>query len=76
MEDILRTFISNTRAKFKKDESRFDNTKTHMTYMGAIIKNLEVQIDQLATAITSKQKGKFLSDTEVNLKEHAAMPPH
>ncbi|XP_022897613.1 uncharacterized protein LOC111411302 [Olea europaea var. sylvestris] len=38
--------------------------------MGATMKNLEVQIGQLATLIKSQQKGKFPSDTEVNPKEH------
>lgn len=34
------------------------------------MKNLEMQIGQLAIAISSHQKGKFSSDTEVNPMEH------
>ncbi|XP_022899523.1 uncharacterized protein LOC111412887 [Olea europaea var. sylvestris] len=41
-----------------------------MTNLGATVKNLEVQIGQIATAIQSQQKGQFLSDTEVNPREH------
>jgi hypothetical protein len=41
-----------------------------MTNMGATVKNLEVQIGQIAKAVQSQQKGKFPSDTEVNLREH------
>ncbi|XP_022893883.1 uncharacterized protein LOC111408348 [Olea europaea var. sylvestris] len=70
LEDILGTFISETRSRFNKDESRLDNIETHVSNMGATMKNLEVQIDQLATSIKSQQKGKFPSDTEVNPKEH------
>ncbi|XP_022860538.1 uncharacterized protein LOC111381062 [Olea europaea var. sylvestris] len=70
LEDILGTFISETRSRFNKDEARLDNIETHMTNLGATVKNLEVQIGQIATAIQSQQKGQFSSDTEVNPWEH------
>ncbi|XP_022863493.1 uncharacterized protein LOC111383609 [Olea europaea var. sylvestris] len=44
LEDILRTFISETRSRLNKDESRLDNIETHVSNMGATMKNLEVQI--------------------------------
>ncbi|XP_022863452.1 uncharacterized protein LOC111383569 [Olea europaea var. sylvestris] len=64
LEDILGTFISETRSRFNKDESRLDNIETHVSNMGATMKNLEVQIGQLATSMKSQQKGKFPSDAE------------
>ncbi|XP_022868727.1 uncharacterized protein LOC111388274 [Olea europaea var. sylvestris] len=70
LEDILGTFISETRSRFNKDKSRLDNIETHVSNMGATMKNLEVQIGQLATSMKSQQQGKFPSDTEVNPKEH------
>ncbi|XP_022868533.1 uncharacterized protein LOC111388104 [Olea europaea var. sylvestris] len=70
LEDILGTFISETRSRFNKDESRLDNIETHVSNMGATMKNLEVQISQLATSMKSQQKGKFPSDIEINPKEH------
>ncbi|XP_022875816.1 uncharacterized protein LOC111394297 [Olea europaea var. sylvestris] len=41
-----------------------------MTNLGATVKNLEVHIGQIATAIQSQQKGQFSNDTEVNPREH------
>ncbi|XP_022871919.1 uncharacterized protein LOC111391017 [Olea europaea var. sylvestris] len=70
LDDILGTFISKTRSSFNKDEVRLDNIETHMTNLGATVKNLEVQIGQMAAAIQSQQKGQFPSDTEVNPREH------
>ncbi|XP_022855695.1 uncharacterized protein LOC111376916 [Olea europaea var. sylvestris] len=70
LEDILGTFISETRLRFNKDDARLDSIETHMTNLGATMKNLEVQIGQIAIAIQSQQKGQFFSDTEVNSREH------
>ncbi|XP_022857584.1 uncharacterized protein LOC111378582 [Olea europaea var. sylvestris] len=70
LEDILGTFISKTRSRFNKDESWLDNIETHVSNMGDTMKNLEVQIGQLATSKKSQQQGKFPNDTEVNPKEH------
>ncbi|XP_022860338.1 uncharacterized protein LOC111380906 [Olea europaea var. sylvestris] len=70
LEDILGTFISETRSRFNKDEARLDSIETHMTNLGTTVKNLEVRIGQIATAIQSQQKGQFPSDTEVNPREH------
>ncbi|XP_022881095.1 uncharacterized protein LOC111398428 [Olea europaea var. sylvestris] len=70
LEDILGTFIYETRSRFNNDESRLDNIETHVSNMGATMKNLEVQIGQLATSMKSQQKGKFPGDTEVNPKVH------
>ncbi|XP_022883328.1 uncharacterized protein LOC111400113 [Olea europaea var. sylvestris] len=70
LEDILGTSISETRSRFNKDEARLDSIETHMTNLGATMKNLEVQIGPIATAIQSQQKGQFPSNPEVNPREH------
>ncbi|XP_022874214.1 uncharacterized protein LOC111393042 [Olea europaea var. sylvestris] len=70
LEDIRGTSISETRSRFNKIESRLDNIETHVSNMGATMKNLEVQIGQLATSMESQRQGKFSNDTEVNPKEH------
>lgn len=54
LEDILGTFISENRMRFNKEESRLDNIKIHMTHIGPTMKNLEVQIGQLAAIINSQ----------------------
>ena len=46
-----------------------DNIETHCSNMGATMKNLEVQIGQLATTINAQQRGTFPSNMEVNPKE-------
>lgn len=69
LEDAMVSFVEETKARFKKNDSRLDNIETHCSNMGATTKNLEVQIGQLATTITTQQKGTFPSNTEVNPKE-------
>ena len=63
------SFVEETKARFKMSDSRLDNIETHCSNMGAIMKNLEVQIGQLATTINAQQRGTFPSNTEVNPKE-------
>ncbi|XP_030969898.1 uncharacterized protein LOC115990189 [Quercus lobata] len=69
LEDAMISFVEETKARFKKSDSRLDNIETHCSNMGATMKNLEVQIGQLATTINAQQRGTFLSNTEVNPKE-------
>ncbi|XP_028088313.1 uncharacterized protein LOC114288887 [Camellia sinensis] len=69
LEDAMVSFVQETNARFKKTDSQLDNIKTHCTNMGATMKNLEVQIGQLATTINAQQRGTFPSNTEVNPKE-------
>ena len=69
LEYLLGTFISETRSRFSKTESRLDNLETHMSNMGATMKSLQVHIGQLATTINSQQKGNFPSNIKVNPKE-------
>ena len=69
LEDAMVSFVEETKARFKKNDSRLDNIETHFSNIGATMKNLEVQIGQLATAINAQQKGIFLRNTKVNPKE-------
>ena len=63
------SFVEETKARFKKYNSQLDNVETHCCNMGATMKNLEVQIGQLATTANAQQRGTFPSNTEVNPKE-------
>ena len=63
------SFVEETKARFKKSNSQLDNVETHCCNMGATMKNLEVQIGQLATTINAQQRRTFPSNTEVNPKE-------
>ena len=69
VEDLLSTFIMETRGRFNKNEARLDDIKTHCTNMNVSIKSLEVQIGQLATKLKSQENGKSPSDTEHNRRE-------
>ncbi|XP_068649564.1 uncharacterized protein [Aristolochia californica] len=69
LEDAMVSFVQETNARFKRVDSRLDNIETHCSNMGATMKNLEVQIGQLATTINAQQRGAFPSNTEVNPKE-------
>ena len=54
LEDILSTFIVETRCWFNKDEARLDNIEIHMGNMGATLKSLEVQLGQLTSSINAQ----------------------
>ncbi|KAL5973193.1 hypothetical protein ACLOJK_037220, partial [Asimina triloba] len=56
LEDVMVSFVQETNARFKKIDSRLDNIETHYSNMGATMKNLEVQIGQLATTINAQQR--------------------
>ncbi|PON31148.1 hypothetical protein PanWU01x14_372170 [Parasponia andersonii] len=70
LEDILSTFIMETRGRFNKDEALLDNIETHCNNMNATMKSLEVQIGELANSIKGQISRKFPSDTETNPKDH------
>ncbi|XP_050254823.1 uncharacterized protein LOC126700654 [Quercus robur] len=69
LEDAMVSFVEETKARFTKSDSLLDNIETHCSNIGATMKNLEVQIGQLATTINAQQRGTFPSNTEVNPKE-------
>ena len=48
VEDLLSTFIVETRGRFNKSEARINSIENHCTNMSASIKSLEVQMGQLA----------------------------
>ena len=53
LEDAMISFVEETKARFKKSDSWLDNIETHCSNMGVTMKNLEVQIGQLATTINA-----------------------
>ncbi|XP_068666527.1 uncharacterized protein [Aristolochia californica] len=69
LEDAMVSFVQETNTRFKKTDSWLDNIETHCSNMGATMKNLEVQIGQLATTINVQQGGAFPRNTKVNPKE-------
>ncbi|XP_068666362.1 uncharacterized protein [Aristolochia californica] len=69
LEDVMVSFVQETNARFKRVDSLLDNIETHCSNMGATMKNLEVQIGQLATTINAQQRGAFPSNTKVNPNE-------
>ena len=69
IENLLSTFLMETRGRFNKNEAQLDDIETHCTNMNAFIKSLEMQMGQLATELKSQKKGKFPSDIEHNLRE-------
>lgn len=51
----------------KNSKSRLDNLKTHMGNLGASMKSLEIQVEQLANALKEKPSSSFpLIDIEPN----------
>ncbi|KAJ4717030.1 DNA-directed DNA polymerase [Melia azedarach] len=69
LEDLLGTFIIETKYRFNKVEARLDSIETHYTNMSATMKSLETQIGQLANSIKGQPFKKFSSDTEPNPKD-------
>ena len=69
IEDLLSTFIVETRGRFNKSEARIDSIETYYTNMSAFIKSLEVQMGQLAIELKSQKERKFPRDTEHNPRE-------
>ncbi|XP_041011423.1 uncharacterized protein LOC121255209 [Juglans microcarpa x Juglans regia] len=69
LENAMISFVEETNARFKKTDSQLDNIEIHCSNMGAAIKNIEVQIGQLARTINVQQRETFPSNTEMNLKE-------
>uniref|UniRef100_A0A803PT47 Retrotransposon gag domain-containing protein n=1 Tax=Cannabis sativa TaxID=3483 RepID=A0A803PT47_CANSA len=58
LEDILGTFMIESKKRFNKNEARLNNIETHISNMDASMKNIEVQVRKLAN-VSSNQ-----ADTE------------
>ncbi|XP_073133685.1 uncharacterized protein [Henckelia pumila] len=69
LEDLVGNFISESTKRFERTENKLDNMEIHLTNVGASMKNLEIQIGQLANALMNQQRGSFPSNTEVNPRE-------
>ena len=57
IEDLLSTFIVETRGRFNKSETHIDNIENHCANMSASIKSLKMQMGQLAIGLKSQKKG-------------------
>ncbi|XP_073137537.1 uncharacterized protein [Henckelia pumila] len=66
LDDLVGNFIFESTKRFERTENRLDNMKIHLTNVGDSMKNLEIQIGQLANALTNQHRGYFSSNTEVN----------
>ena len=69
-EEMLSTFIMETRGRFRKDKATLDSIESNCTNMSATMKSLEVQVGQLATELKNQKKGKCPSDTKQNPRDH------
>ena len=51
----------------RRSQTRFENeTRTSLNNQAAQIRNLEVQMDQMASLFSERQQGNFPSTSEVN----------
>ncbi|XP_060965621.1 uncharacterized protein LOC115720188 [Cannabis sativa] len=70
LEDILGTFMIESKKRFNKNETKLDNIETHISNMDSSMKNIEVQVRKLANVVSALQKNSsFPSDTVVNQKQ-------
>ncbi|XP_073158867.1 uncharacterized protein [Henckelia pumila] len=52
--------------RIARTESRIDILDTHVVNMGAMMKSMETQIEQLTNALKDNNRGQFPNNTEVN----------
>ncbi|GKV13890.1 hypothetical protein SLEP1_g24852 [Rubroshorea leprosula] len=63
-------FIAVSESRFQSQEAATKNLEAIVQNQGAAIRNLEVQVGQLANMISGRNQGALLSNTEINPKEH------
>ncbi|XP_062112761.1 uncharacterized protein LOC133823923 [Humulus lupulus] len=73
LEELLKTYIVDSKARLDQHDTRLNNIETRCTNIGATMKTLETQVDQLANTMKNQLSRSFLSDTEKNLKEYNAI---
>ncbi|KAL2542459.1 Uncharacterized protein Adt_03437 [Abeliophyllum distichum] len=69
LEDILGKFIEKTNKFIEKTDQFMRQTEINFQNQNASIKNLEIQMGQMAFAISARVLGTLASNTEVNPKE-------
>ncbi|XP_062100520.1 uncharacterized protein LOC133806413 [Humulus lupulus] len=69
LEELLKTYIVDSKARLDQHGTRLNNIETHCTNMGATMKTLETQVGQLANTMKTQMSRSFPSDTEKNPKE-------
>ncbi|GLT29119.1 hypothetical protein SLA2020_040050 [Shorea laevis] len=70
LEDLLKKFIVVSESRFQNQEAATQSLEAAVENQGASIRNLEVQLGQLANVISGRSQGALLSNTEINPKEH------
>ncbi|XP_062114167.1 uncharacterized protein LOC133825205 [Humulus lupulus] len=69
LEQLLKTYIVDSKARLDQHDTRLNNIETHCTDMGAMMKTLETQVGQLTNTMKTQMSRSFPSDTEKNPKE-------
>ena len=69
LEDLLGEFIMETRARFNNNESRMDALEDQLGNIGASMRSLEVQVEQLTSTFTAQQQHMFPLIEEENSRE-------
>ncbi|XP_062100221.1 uncharacterized protein LOC133806104 [Humulus lupulus] len=69
LEELLKTYIVDSKARLDQYDTRLNNIETHCTNMGATMKTSETQVGQLANTMKTKMSRSFPSDTKKNPKE-------
>ena len=68
LEDLLKTYIMDSKARLDQYDTRLNNIEVHYTNMVATIKNLETQIGKLAVAIKEQAIRSSSSNIEKNVR--------
>ncbi|XP_062103914.1 uncharacterized protein LOC133815042 [Humulus lupulus] len=69
LEELLKTYIVDSKARLDQHDTRLNNIETHCTNMGATMKTLETQVGQLANTMKNQMSRCFPSVTEKIPKE-------
>ncbi|XP_062114365.1 uncharacterized protein LOC133825443 [Humulus lupulus] len=69
IEELLTTYIVDSKARLDQHDTRLNNIETHCTNMGATMKTLETQVGQLANTMKNQISRSFPSNTNKNTKE-------
>ncbi|GKU87120.1 hypothetical protein SLEP1_g1569 [Rubroshorea leprosula] len=69
LEDLLKKYIAVNESRFQSQEAATKSLEAAVQNQGASIRNLEVQVGQLASVVSGRAQGALPSSTEKNPKE-------
>ncbi|GLU07084.1 hypothetical protein SLE2022_240580 [Rubroshorea leprosula] len=69
LEDLLKKYIAVNESRFQSQETATKSLEAAVQNQGASIRNLEVQVGQLASVVSGRAQGALPSSTEKNPKE-------